>query len=120
MQKGAVKSKLYFTVGEKIHFSLYPERVLRYDYQHAIRTPVFCAQVLYLHVHLLCIWVVEAALAEFAAERDHLPVLALHLLDVIVAHRLDILLFWEARNCDLLHRGGPSSSAVQHYGHISS
>ena len=56
----------------------------------------------YLHVHLLGVGIVEAALAELAAEGDHLAVVALDLLDVVVAHRLDILLLRQAGNCHLL------------------
>ncbi len=57
---------------------------------------------MYLHVHLLGVGVVEATLAELAVEGDDLAVLALHLLNVVMSHRLDVLLLRQAGDCHLL------------------
>jgi hypothetical protein len=54
-------------------------------------------------VHLLGVGVVEATLAELAVEGDDLAVLALHLFDVVVSHRLDVLLLWQAGDRHLLN-----------------
>ncbi len=53
-------------------------------------------------MHLLGVGVVEATLAELAVKGDDLAVLALHLLDVVVSHRLDVLLLWQAGDRHLL------------------
>jgi hypothetical protein len=55
-------------------------------------------------VHLLGVGVVEATLAELAVEGDDLAVLALHLLDVVVSHRLHVLLLRQAGDRHLLMR----------------
>ncbi len=54
-------------------------------------------------MHLLGVGVVEATLAELAVEGDDLAVLALHLLDVVVSHRLDVLLLRQAGDRHLLN-----------------
>lgn len=45
-----------------------------------------------LHVHLLGVGVVEAAVAELAVEGERLAVVGAHLLDVVLAHGLHVRL----------------------------
>ena len=54
-------------------------------------------------MHLLGVRIVKPALAELAGEGDDLAVVALDLLDVIVSHRLHVLLLGQTGDSHLLY-----------------
>ena len=53
-------------------------------------------------MHFLGVRIVEPALAQLAGEGDNLAVVALDLLDVVVAHGLHVLLLRQSGDCHLL------------------
>ena len=53
-------------------------------------------------MHFLGVGIVEPALAQLAGEGDNLAVVALDLLDVVVANRLHVLLLWQSGDGHLL------------------